>query len=49
MPAPPRAACVEVRVGQLAKLVRSTQTRGWPKDLEFLRTFEARAAQGAED
>lgn len=33
---------VEVRVGNLAKLLRSKQLAGRPKDLEFLRMFAAR-------
>jgi predicted nucleotidyltransferase len=33
-----------VRVGRLEKLLRSKQASGRPKDLEFLRAFEARAA-----
>jgi predicted nucleotidyltransferase len=35
---------VEVRVGRLEKLLESKQVSGRPKDLEFLRAFEARAA-----
>jgi predicted nucleotidyltransferase len=40
-----RVAGVEVRVGRLEKLLQSKQRSGRPKDLEFLRAFEARAAE----
>ena len=33
---------VEVRVGRLEKLLASKLASGRPKDLEFLRSFEAR-------
>jgi predicted nucleotidyltransferase len=36
-------AGTEVRVGQLEKLLRSKETSGRPKDLEFLRAFAARS------
>lgn len=42
-------AGVEVRVGRLEKLLRSKQASGRPKDLEFLRSFEARPADDEED
>lgn len=38
---PFQVAGVEVRVGRLEKLLRSKQSAGRPKDLEFLRAFEA--------
>jgi hypothetical protein len=38
-----------VRVGRLEKLLRSKERSGRPKDLEFLRAFEARAADETED
>ena len=38
-----RVAGVEVCVGGLEKLLRSKAASGRPKDLEFLRAFEARA------
>jgi predicted nucleotidyltransferase len=44
-----RVAGVEVRVGQLEKLLRSKECSGRPKDQEFLRAFEARAAEDGED
>jgi predicted nucleotidyltransferase len=44
-----RVADVEVRVGQLEKLLRSKERSGRPKDLEFLRAFEARAVEEGED
>lgn len=44
-----RVAGVEVRVGRLEKLLRSKERSGRPKDLEFLRAFEARAEEGPED
>lgn len=37
-----RVAGAEVRVGRLEKLLRSKEASGRPKDLEFLRAFEAR-------
>ena len=43
-----RVAGIEVRVGQLEKLLRSKQRSGRPKDLEFLRVFEARASEDDE-
>ena len=43
-----RIAGVEVRVGQLEKLLRSKERSGRPKDLEFLRAFEARASEDGE-
>ncbi len=46
---PFRVAGVEVRVGQLEKLLRSKQRSGRPKDLEFLRAFEARASEREGD
>jgi predicted nucleotidyltransferase len=46
---PFRVAGVEVRVGQLEKLLRSKERSGRPKDVEFLRAFEARAAEEGED
>jgi len=36
-------AGARVRVGRLAKLLRSKEMSGRPKDVEFLRAFEARA------
>jgi predicted nucleotidyltransferase len=44
-----RVAGVEVRVGQLEKLLQSKQRSGRPEDLEFLRAFEARASGEDED
>jgi hypothetical protein len=44
-----RVAGVLVRVGRLEKLLRSKQRSGRPKDLEFLRAFEARAAEEPGD
>jgi predicted nucleotidyltransferase len=44
-----RVAGIEVRVGQLEKLLRSKERSGRPKDLEFLRAFEARAFEEEED
>ncbi len=41
-----RVAGVEVRVGRLEKLLRSKEAAGRPKDLEFLRAFEARSPEG---
>jgi hypothetical protein len=41
-------AGVDVRVGRLEKLLRSKQASGRPKDLEFLRAFEARASDDEE-
>ncbi len=38
-----RVAEVEVQVGSLEKLLRAKEASGRPKDLEFLRAFEARA------
>jgi hypothetical protein len=38
---PFRVGGLEVRVGRLEKLLRSKQQSGRPKDLEFLRVFEA--------
>ena len=38
-----RVAGALVRVGRLEKLLRSKERSGRPKDLEFLRAFEARA------
>jgi predicted nucleotidyltransferase len=46
---PFQVAGVEVRVGQLEKLLRSKQRSGRPKDLEFLRAFEARASEEPGD
>ena len=46
---PFQVAEVEVRVGRLEKLLRSKQTSGRPKDLEFLRAFEARASEEPKD
>ena len=43
-----RVAGVEVRVGRLEKLLRSKERSGRPKDLEFLRAFEARAIEENE-
>ena len=42
-----RVAGVEVRVGRLEKLLRSKESSGRPKDLEFLRAYEARAEDDA--
>lgn len=39
---PFRVAEADVRVGSLVKLLRSKEASGRPKDLEFLRAFEAR-------
>jgi hypothetical protein len=36
---------VEIRVGQLEKLLRSKELTARPKDREFLRQFEAQAAE----
>ena len=44
-----RVADVEVRVGRLEKLLRSKERCGRPKDVEFLRAFEARASEETED
>jgi hypothetical protein len=44
-----RLADVSVRVGTLEKLLRSKQVSGRPKDLEFLRAFEARASEEDDD
>ena len=41
-------AGTEVRVGRLEKLLRSKRASGRPKDLEFLRAFEARSADDPE-
>jgi hypothetical protein len=41
-------ADVEIPVGRLEKLLRSKQASGRPKDREFLRAFEARAADDDE-
>jgi predicted nucleotidyltransferase len=46
---PFRVAGVEVRVGQLEKLLRSKERSGRAKDLEFLRSFEARAPEQGDD
>ena len=43
-----RLAEVHVRVGALEKLLRSKQASGRPKDLQFLRAFEARGAEDDE-
>lgn len=43
-----RVGSVEVRVGRLEKLLSSKQVSGRPKDLEFLRAFEARAGEDFE-
>ena len=43
-----RVAGVEVHVGRLEKLLRSKERSGRPKDLEFLRAFEARAVEDAK-
>jgi hypothetical protein len=40
-----RVGGLEVRVGRLEKLLRSKQESGRPKDLEFLRAFEARGGE----
>ena len=40
-----RVVDVDVRVGKLEKLLRSKQSSGRPKDLEFLRMFEAQASE----
>jgi len=44
-----RVAQANVRVGSLEKLLRSKQASGRPKDLEFLRAFEARASDAEND
>ncbi len=44
-----RIAQANVRVGSLEKLLRSKQASGRPKDLEFLRAFEARASDAESD
>jgi hypothetical protein len=44
-----RVPGVDVRVGRLEKLLRSKERSGRPKDLEFLRAFEARAAENRGD
>ena len=44
-----RVSGVEVRVGRLEKLLESKERSGRPKDLEFLRAFEARASEDGED
>jgi hypothetical protein len=43
-----RVAGAEVRVGSLEKLLRSKPTSGRPKDLAFLRAFEARGEDGED-
>jgi hypothetical protein len=43
-----RVAGTDVRVGRLEKLLRSKERSGRPKDLEFLRAFEARDAGDRE-
>lgn len=43
-----RVAETEVRVGSLEKLLRSKEASGRPKDLEFLRIFEAHARDESE-
>jgi hypothetical protein len=43
-----RAGGVDVRVGRLEKLLQSKERSGRPKDLEFLRAYEARAADDRE-
>lgn len=42
-------AGVEVRVGRLEKLLESKQASGRPKDLEFLRAFEARRGDDSDE
>ena len=42
---PFRIGGVEVHVGRLEKLLQSKRHSGRPKDLEFLRAFEARASE----
>ena len=42
-----RVADVEVRVGRLEKLLRSKERSGRPKDIEFLRAYEARVEDDA--
>jgi len=44
-----RVSGTRVRVGALEKLLGSKRASGRPKDLEFLRAFEARAAEGDDD
>ena len=44
-----RIGGVEVHVGRLEKLLQSKQHSGRPKDLEFLRAFEARASEENEN
>ncbi len=44
-----RVAAVEVRVGRLEKLLRSKERSARPKDIEFLRAFEARGSDESED
>lgn len=44
-----RVADVEVRVGTLEKLLQSKQSSGQPKDLAFLRAFEAGAPEDEND
>ena len=44
-----RVAKVGVHVGALEKLLRSKQASGRPKDLEFLRAFDARASEYDDD
>ena len=46
---PFEVAGAEVRVGRLEKLLASKQASGRPKDLEFLRAFEARQADDGEE
>ena len=43
-----RIAESAVRVGRLEKLLRAKQASGRPKDIEFLRAFEARARENDE-
>jgi hypothetical protein len=42
---PFRVSATEVRVGRLGKLLRSKELCGRPKDVEFLRSFAARAEE----
>jgi hypothetical protein len=44
-----RVASAEVRVGMLEKLLRAKEASGRPKDLAFLRAFEARATPETDD
>ncbi len=44
-----RVGAVEVRVGRLEHLLRSKEASGRPKDLAFLRAFEARESDAGDE